>query len=203
MKDLLREYGKTVAIFAAAGLLLSLLVGLFARNPFGTMVLRAFLLGIAFGGIGAGLQYVVRRFLTGNGGSAAQADAGPSAEKSEGATIDIVLPEEPVPAVEPAEARGQPLEEIPAVGEAAEAETVEELADASAAPRPEAPAGGALDALPDIASVGSGADAPRGTPRFTGARAKPSDATRDILERQDRALLARGVRTMLKRDDRP
>ena len=48
MKEALREYGRTVAIFAAAGLVLSLLVGLLAGNPFGVMLLRGILFAIAF-----------------------------------------------------------------------------------------------------------------------------------------------------------
>ncbi len=64
-----------------------------------------------------------------------------------------------------------------------------------------------LDALPDIGSIGSRGDAARSTARdtarFPGSRAKPSDAARDVLERQDPAQLARGLRTMLKRDERP
>jgi hypothetical protein len=64
-----------------------------------------------------------------------------------------------------------------------------------------------LDALPDLGSIGTGGDAARSTPRnaarFPGSRAKPSDATRDVLEREDPATLARAVRTVLKREERP
>ncbi|MCX7032009.1 MAG: hypothetical protein NTU62_18070 [Spirochaetes bacterium] len=213
MKDALREYGRTVAIFAAAGLVLSLLVGLLARNPFGVMLIRAVLFAVAFGGVGVGMQYVVRRFLPElAGGEAAGPEGGDdAAAKPAGSTIDIVLPEEPPPAQGSSEARSETLEELPGTTEAIEADAVEELDGAEPAPAPspaERTRGPArirdgLDALPDIGSVGTGGDTTRNAPRFPGARRKPSDATRDVLEREDPATLARAVRTVLKREERP
>jgi hypothetical protein len=225
VKDALREYGRTVAIFAAAGLVLSLLVGLLAGNPFGVMVLRAVLFAVLFGGIGAGMQYVVRRFLPeiAGGKHDEQQGADGAESKPEGSTIDIVLPEEPVPVGKPAEGRDELLEELPGTSEGTSA--VEELDGAEpadeAAPSPAsarvaadgARVGGRreLDALPDIGAMGDEA-APGGTragTRFTDAparparaRAKPSDAARDVLEREDPATLARAVRTVLKREER-
>lgn len=209
---LLREYGRTVAIFAAAGLVLSLLVGLLARNPFGIMLLRAVLLAIAFGGVGAGMQYVVRRFLPEIMGgqqtsSAGAADA--AAAPRAGSTVDIVLPEEPLASGEGAEARSEPLEELPGTGDGDGAPAVEELDGAEPPPSAEtaAPVTGQLDELPEFDPAGATAAAERGAgrraERVPGSRAKPSDATRDVLERQDPAVLARGLRTMLKRDERP
>ena len=234
MKDALREYGKTVAIFAAAGLVLSLLVGLLAGNPFGAMIVRAILFAILFGGVGAGMQYVVRRYLpelAGRKASQAAGGGGGEAEvRPEGSTIDIVLPEEPPPVGAAADERAEPLEELPGSGEGASA--VEELDGAELAadaappptPAPAVPEGqpvrakGGLDALPDIgpmsgdAAPGSSrsgarfADAFSRTPdartRPAGVRAKPADASREVLEKQDPAMLARGLRTMLKRDER-
>jgi hypothetical protein len=214
VKDALREYGKTVAIFASAGLVLSLLVGLLARNPFGVMLLRAVLFAIIFGAVGAGMQYVVRRFLPelAGGESEGNQDADGAAAKPEGSTIDIVLPEEPASPDKPPERRDEPLEELPGTGEAAGTAAVEELegveteAGPSTAPSPAsgvaARGTAGLDALPDIGSIGTGGGA-RGAQRIAGTRAKPSDAAREVLERQDPALLARGLRTMLKRDERP
>lgn len=212
MKDAVREYGRTVGIFAAAGLVLSLLVGLLAGNPFGVMLLRALLFAVVFGGIGAGMQYVVRRFLPeiAGGTSDGPKDADGAGVKPEGSTIDIVLPEEPPTVEKPAEMHDELLEELPGTGEAAGAPAVEELEgvdnDAGTGPGSgsleAAPRTGGLDALPDIGSIGTGGAA-RGSPRMPGARARPSDASRDVLERQDPAALARGLRTMLKREERP
>jgi hypothetical protein len=222
VKDVLREYGRTVAIFAAAGLVLSLLVGLLAGNPFGVMIVRAILFAILFGGMGAGMQYMVRRFLPELAGRDAAETAGlgggGAEARPEGSTIDIVLPEEPPPAGAAADERAEPLEELPGMGEGASA--VEELdgtepaAEAAPAPAsaPAAPYGGpirgkgGLDALPDIGLM-SGDAAPVGQRsearmRPASARAKPADAAREVLERQDPALLARGLRTILKRDER-
>jgi len=187
-------------------------VGLLAGNPFGVMLLRAVLFAISFGGVGAGMQYVVRRFLPelAGGTSEESRDADGAAARPEGSTIDIVLPEEPASPDTPPQSRDEPLEELPGTGEAAGTAAVEELegveTEASPAPPPasgEAARGTAgLDALPDIGSIGTGGAA-RGYQRIAGTRTKPSDATRDVLQRQDPAQLARGLRTMLKKDERP
>jgi hypothetical protein len=199
VKEALREYGRTVAIFAAAGLVLSLLVGVLAGNPFGTILLRALLFAVAFGGVGAGLQYVVRRFLPELAGGPVDPtgptdEAAGAEEKPEGSTIDIVLPEEPMPSEEDAAAGAEPLEELPGSGEAPSP------AAASAGPGGSAPPDGAagLDLLPEIGSIDEGAMAPRAAPpRRDRDRTRPSDAARDVLERQDPAQLARGLRTIL------
>jgi hypothetical protein len=201
VKEALREYGRTVAIFAAAGLVLSLLVGVLAGNPFGTILLRALLFAVVFGGVGAGLQYVVRRFLPELAGAAAAqtapGDAPADAEgKPEGSTIDIVLPEEPMPSEEDAATTAaEPLEELPGTGEV----------PPPAADGGRASAGGSagLHFLPEIGSIDDGAPPPRAAlPRRERDRTRPSDAARDVLERQDPAQLARGLRTILKRDER-
>lgn len=217
MKEALREYGRTVAIFAAAGLVLSLLVGILAGNPFGVIVLRALLFAVAFGGVGAGMQYVVRRFLpelAGGqpAGATASADAAEPAAATpagagppEGATIDIVLPEEPMP-VDEAGSPAEPPKEPPGTAEgspAADAAAAGSREPAAAAGTTEGSVG--LDVLPDIGSFDDPAapGPPSRTERARRAGTRPSDATRDVLERQDPALLARGLRTMLKRDERP
>ena len=63
MKEFIRAYGKLAGLFAAAALVLSFLTGILARNPIGTVILRAVLLAVLFGGLGVGLQFVVKRFL--------------------------------------------------------------------------------------------------------------------------------------------
>lgn len=210
MKEALREYGRTVAIFAAAGLVLSLLVGVLAGNPFGVMVLRALLFAVLFGGVGAGMQFVVRRYLPGLAGTEPSADA-PSGEpvestdadaKSGGSTIDIVLPEEPMPVEEAAAAAEEPLEELPGTGESLSAAPAAGTSSPAAAVAPASGGAAGLDFLPDIGSMETGEPAPRSAPPRRD-RARPSDAARDVLERQDPAQLARGLRTMLKREERP
>jgi hypothetical protein len=215
VKEAIREYGRTVAIFAAAGLVLSLLVGVLARNPFGVMVVRAVIFAILFGALGAGMQYVVRRFLPElTGESPQRPEDAAAAEAPRGSKVDIVLPEE-LPQVEPApEGSAEPLEELPGTADNGAAAPVEELgpAEESAAPDREGtpnagpPAKDAFEELPDIAPAtasggGERTGASRRGPAFPGARPKPSDATRELLERQDPAVLARGLRTMLKRDE--
>jgi hypothetical protein len=93
MKDFIRDYWKIAAAFAAGAFLLSLLVGLFTRNPFGVVILRALLLTVIFAGFGAGLRFVVRRYLPEIGaGETAGADRGQP--EGRGTKIDITLPEE-------------------------------------------------------------------------------------------------------------
>jgi hypothetical protein len=91
MREFIRTYGKLAGLFAAAALVLSFLTGILARNPIGTVLLRALLLAVLFGGLGIGLQFVVRRYLAGLGGEA-PAETGRVEEG--GSRIDIVLPEE-------------------------------------------------------------------------------------------------------------
>ena len=95
MKDFVRENWKIAAAFAAGAFLLSLLVGLVTRNPFGVVILRALLLAVAFAGLGMGLRYVVRTYLPGVIASgAAPAGAPASQDETRGSRVDIVLPEE-------------------------------------------------------------------------------------------------------------
>ena len=215
MKNVLREYGRTIALFSAAGFLLSLLVGLLARNPFGTMLLRALLLGVLFAGFGAGVQWVVRRFLP----ELSNGEAGvvkPNVEPEAGPTIDIVLPEERPPAP----SRSSPDDDAMEPAEASPAAALEELAGAEedGASEPAAslsaragsrhgPVGAreGIDTLEDIGSIASeaGERPARNTRRFArSTSAAPTDAARSLLEDEDPAELARAVRTVLKREER-
>jgi hypothetical protein len=206
VREALREYGRTVAIFAAAGLVLSLLVGILAGNPFGVILLRALAFAAAFGGVGAGLQYVVRRFLPElAGGTDATPPGPPETAGATGSTVDIVLPEEPV-SYDDAATPAEPVEDLPAAGEEAPTGGADPAASGSpagaGAPGGDPGPGEDVDALPEMASVDDVPSGPRPAPSPYG-RPRPADATRDVLERMDRATLARGVHTMLKRDERP
>jgi hypothetical protein len=93
MKDFVREYWKIAAAFAVGAFLLSFLVGLVTGNPFGVVILRALLLTVIFAGFGAGLRFVIRKYLpeiTSAGGFSAEGERG----ETRGTKIDIVLPEE-------------------------------------------------------------------------------------------------------------
>lgn len=100
MREFIRAYGRLAGLFAAAALVLSFLTGILARNPLGTVILRAVLLAVLFAGMGIGLQLVVRRFLPGLGDGKAprdgQAPRGGEADEAaaSGSRVDIVLPEE-------------------------------------------------------------------------------------------------------------
>jgi hypothetical protein len=96
VKDFVREYWKSAAAGAAGSFLLSLLVGLVTRNPFGVVFLRALLLAVLFAGLAAALMYLIRTHLleTAREGASAQAGRGDTRDDRRGERIDIVLPEE-------------------------------------------------------------------------------------------------------------
>jgi hypothetical protein len=102
VRDFARENWKIAAAFAAGAFLLSLLVGLVTRNPFGVVILRAFLLAAFFAGLGIGLRYVVRTYLPEIAApQAAPAGGEPARDETRGSRIDIVLPEERPPGGQP------------------------------------------------------------------------------------------------------
>jgi len=223
MRDFIRTYGKLAGLFAAAAFVLSFVTGIAARNPVGTIILRAVLLSALFCGLGVGLQFVVRKFLPELTGAPAAAPDEPAPgsrvnASGMGAVVDIVLPEEnPLEAgraageaeleeapEEDAEERtavlqesvdGSPLEETPVSVEPAEP-SLESLKQ-SGSP-------GGLDALPDIGSLEASGPAP-GRPRAgrrAGTGASPGEAMRSRAIQEDPSTLARAVRTVLKREEK-
>lgn len=141
MKDFVRAYGRIAGIAAGAGFVLSILIGLLSRNPFGVALLRAILLGLFFGALGAGARFVFTKYLAEQTGETAGA-----AEGKTGQTIDITLPEEGPPAA----SRPRPAPSA----EEAEPETLAEADEASseegaAAALSEPAAEGMEDALSD------------------------------------------------------
>jgi len=228
MREFIRTYGKLAGLFAAAAFVFSFVTGIVARNPVGTIILRAVLLAALFCGLGVGLQFVVRKFLpelTGAPAAAPDERAPGSAVNAPGmgAVVDIVLPEEnPLEAGQrPVEASGEPAGEAEleeALEEAAEERTavLEESVDGS--PVEETPASvepsfespkqsgspGELDALPDIGSLEPSGPAP-GRPRAgrrTGTGASPEEAMRSLASQEDPSTLARAIRTVLKREEK-
>jgi hypothetical protein len=97
MKDLVREYWKIAAAFAAGAFLLSFLVGLVTRNPFGVVILRALLLTVIFAALGAGIRFVTRKYLpelVSGGADVPNRGERPDEAGTRGTKIDITLPEE-------------------------------------------------------------------------------------------------------------
>jgi hypothetical protein len=93
VRDFIREYGKIGAIAAGAAFLLSLFVGLFSKNPFGTIFARALLLGILFAALCVAVVFIIKKYLpelfTSSG-----AERSTAVDEKERRTVDIVLPEE-------------------------------------------------------------------------------------------------------------
>ena len=105
---------------AAGAFLLSLLLGLVSRNPFGVALTRAILFMILFAGLGGFAKYIIRKYLPEmNAAGLARAEA------TSGRNIDITLPEEKPPVVlRPSTPRARP---------AAMASGVEEIQSAAGA----------------------------------------------------------------------
>jgi hypothetical protein len=95
LKDFFKENWKIAAACACGAFLLSLLIGLIAQNPFGVMLLRAFLLALLFAGLGVGARLVVKTYLpdllaTGAASAAAiQGEAGQGAGKNPRGTAAV------------------------------------------------------------------------------------------------------------------
>ncbi len=125
---------------AGAAFVLSILVGLLSRNPFGVALLRAVLLGLFFGALGAGARFVFTKYLAEPAGEPAG-----TSEGTTGQTIDITLPEEgPPPAARQRPAPPDDAAESEPLAEAEEVSGEESVAGLSA------PAGeGMEDALGD------------------------------------------------------
>ena len=134
MRDFVKESWKIAAAFAAGAFLLSLLIGLITRNPFGTVFLRALLLALVFAVLGAGLRSLVRTYLPELAGGGAAPPAPPDDKR--GSRVDIVLDDEAAPGA-PADLSGaeevEPMDEEPADATEetaqAEAQALGELAD--------------------------------------------------------------------------
>ncbi|MGA2615279.1 MAG: hypothetical protein ABSG38_17725 [Spirochaetia bacterium] len=89
----MREYGKTAGFAAAGAFLLSLVVGLVSRNPFGAALARALLLAVVFACLAAAARYILAKYLP------ELVTTTPSPGTSAvGQNVDITLPEEGPPA---------------------------------------------------------------------------------------------------------
>jgi len=138
VNDIIRENGKTAAICAGAAFLLSLLVGLITRNPFGVVLLRAFLLAVLFAVLGGGVRLVIAKYLPDLLSGAAGPSAAPHDGEGRGSRVNIVLPEESGlggggvgarPAASAAEERPVPYDEPSGSGEPTSAEEAQALGE--------------------------------------------------------------------------
>jgi len=210
---------------------LSIIVAAFSRVPFGALVLRALLSGLAFAGLCYGAIMVLRRFLPELFGDVA-ATAYAGQDESVGSIVDIVLPggeaERDVQAAEAGESApavaAEPRRE-PAATAVAAGELEREVADLrsdsfvssdpgeapspNGAPRPSVSLD-ELDTLPDLdgfsdaftTTLAGEGEAPAPDASYL---AGPSDSMPSAGAPdagRDPAVLAKAVQTLLRRDQK-
>ena len=261
MSDFVGKYGRIAAIFGAGAFLLSLVIGLVSRNPFGVALLRALLMAVVFAGLGGGIRFVISTYLPELAGSEGSSDATTATTDGRGQKVDIVLPEEgppsrrtgggssledsplgvfgqgdedlgaePMPSAEAGvmDSLAEELEEeLPAATEAGLDGQGAGLADDDLAGQGSVDAPGAAErgtqgskggsrrsrrggdtdeeSLPDISNLEIVTDRGTGAPGVQPAgpsEQSPEDAMKGAVGGQDPALLARAIRTVLKRDEK-
>jgi hypothetical protein len=218
---------KIPAIFAGIGALISLIAGIAGGNPFGMILLRMLLSVLIAGALGVGIQYVLRRFLPefggkaegesaptvdiviedelplGEPGLAAQAvEETPPLSASEPEPAGSLLPEA---GREPALAGREPalaeleLEAPPEADSLLQAASEEEPGPLETLPGSEEEmfAEGSLESLPDIGGLGPSPKA-GGAGKFRGELAEAQ--VDSLVKGQDPAILAKAVRTFLRKD---
>ena len=112
---------KLPAIFAGFGAAVSLLAGIIGGNPFGVILLRLILSALVCGGLGLGVNLLVKKFLP-------ELSAAPPATQMEtGAEVDIVIDEDIPPAEEVAVQQSPETEESLEQMEPADEEEASEL----------------------------------------------------------------------------
>jgi hypothetical protein len=210
---------KIPAVFAGFGALISLIAGIAGRIPFGLLALRLLLSVLLAGALGFAVRYVLERFLpelAGRakeesapavdiviedeldlGGPGVQAEATGEARPSgapEPAPALESLPEAeleaPVEAVSLAPDVSEPLPEIGGEEEPGSLETLPGVEEGAFQE-------GSLDSLPDIGRLGPTARA-GGSGSFRGEMAEAQ--LDSLVKGQDPEILAKAVRTFLKKD---
>jgi hypothetical protein len=106
---------KIPAIFAGFGAVVSLLAGIIGGNPFGVILLRLILSAVVCGGLGLGVNLIVKKFLP------ELSAPPPVAQVESGEEVDIVI-DEAIPMAEEAVGQQSPepegsLEQIEPAGE--------------------------------------------------------------------------------------
>ena len=112
---------KLPAIFAGLGAAVSLLAGIIGGNPFGVILLRLILSALVCGGLGLGVNLLVKKFLP------ELSAAPPATQRESGAEVDIVIDED-IPPVELSEGeQGTEAEESSSQAEPGDEEEAAEL----------------------------------------------------------------------------
>jgi len=203
---------KIPAAFAGFGALISLIAGIAGRVPFGLLALRFLVSVLLATALGIAVRYVLERFLPelagrakeegapavdiviedelGLGGTGPQAKTAGEARPSGAPALEI-LPEAELEApVEPLAPAAEAIEPLPEIGGEEEPGPLETLPGAEEGAFPE----GSLDSLPDIGPSAR-------TGGTSGFRGELAEAQLDTLTKgQDPAILAKAVRTFLKKD---
>ncbi|MDR1315593.1 MAG: hypothetical protein LBK13_01865 [Spirochaetales bacterium] len=204
---------KVSVFFACLAFCVSLLFGLIGGVGFGTIILRAFLGALVFGGLGFGLELLLRRILPelfvphGEPGSLVDITE-PEINPHERSSADDFVEESGGDFREAESSAGDEDDLVEEIEEAPHSETSPPVAAAAAADSPqpaqaaEGEAAGDFDVLPDVsdldASFAAGDDS-----QEDGVMSKPpggSSKAGAITEDQNPELLAKVVQTVIKRD---
>ncbi len=84
---------KSVSISAAAGFILSFLVGIICGNAFLSVLLRAFIFALVFSAVGAGTSFLYSKFLSADG-APSEPSSRPQARTS--GQVDLVIDDDPL-----------------------------------------------------------------------------------------------------------
>lgn len=198
---------KLLAVAAGGAFLLSLLVGAIGGVGFGTLLLRALLWALIFGGLAAGIEYALKNFLP----ELLSAGSAENEQPSEGG-VDITLADE----------NPHARNESPAAGDdAGAADDIDDFMSETAGEDDSADTGtvasesrsDGADEVEELEEVGGPTDSGSELPSFDGveatfASAEPISAGADSVPSsvdvlgsdEDPEVVARAVRTLMNKD---
>lgn len=176
--------------FGALGLLLSLISGAIAGNPFGVVVLRSLMVCIVSVGVGAAAGYLLDRYVPELG----RPQESQAVQAEDARDVDIVLEaENPHVNVESEgiiEVSDEPVEE----------DAVESDEEESTAEQQSAETEDKKEPLPDMGSMESSFAAGEQGEAAAPMNSSRSNPNQEFASQQDPATVAKAIQTFLKKD---
>ncbi|MDR1179352.1 MAG: hypothetical protein LBK44_02510 [Spirochaetales bacterium] len=203
---------KVSVFFACLAFCVSLLFGVIGGIGFGTIILRAFLGALVFGGLGFGLEMLLRRVLPelfaprGEPGSLVDITE-PEINPHERSSAEDFVEESGGDFREAESSEGEDDDLVEEIEEVPHSETVPAAAapaEGSPPPAKDGEAAGDFDVLPDVSDLDASFAASDDDTREDGVLSKPPGGSAKagaITEDQNPALLAKVLQTVIKRDN--